>query len=150
MQTHCPLVLCKLQRRNRWVFSGAVICAEQTTLQSLNRHQVDKSVVFGSETEVFFGNRLTVEHLNCSGNFTQLQWFIEDLCENGRQLVSTDFQTGGWNAVGQVLSWSSASERADSQADYRHLHCRELWYKNLRPNEPMVITWVSLSMPSSG
>ena len=38
---------------------------------------------------------MMVEWDEAGGDFTQLQRSVEDPCEDGGQLVSTDFQTGG-------------------------------------------------------
>jgi len=40
------------------------------------------------------------------GDFTQLQWSVEDLCEDGGQLVSTGFQTDWCHRLGLVPSLS--------------------------------------------
>ncbi len=37
---------------------------------------------------------MMVEHLKHEGTFAQLQWSVEDLCEDGGQLVSTGFKAG--------------------------------------------------------
>ncbi len=37
---------------------------------------------------------MNVERLKHDGDYAQLQWSVEDLCEDGGQLVSTGFQTG--------------------------------------------------------
>ncbi len=42
---------------------------------------------------------MTVERLKQEGTFIQLQRSVEDLCEDGGQLVSTGFQTGWCHTV---------------------------------------------------
>ncbi len=51
-----------------------------------HRRKVDKASDFG-----FFGDRNDSGVFEAAGNFTQLQWSVEDLCEDGGQLVRADF-----------------------------------------------------------
>ncbi len=46
----------------------------------------------------FLGTGMMVERLKQEG-LHQLQWSVEDLCEDGGQLVSTGFQTDWWHTV---------------------------------------------------
>ncbi len=52
-------------------------------------------------------------------DFTQLQWSVEDLCEDGGQLVSTGFQTGWCHTV-----WAWCLSCSFWRPGAHHLH----WY----------------------
>lgn len=52
----------------------------------------------------FGGDRNDGGAFKAGGNFTQLQGSIEDVGENGRQLISMDFEAGGEYSV-----WSRCS-----------------------------------------
>ncbi len=46
------------------------------------------------------------------GDFAQLQWSVEDLCEDGGQLVSTGFKAGWWHTFWYFPSFALSEDLA--------------------------------------